>query len=138
VTVQEKNLCDCCHDEPAVGVASIPYIAMSIAWGSKCLEAGVIPYWAAVANTVACAGFEETSGDWQELVRLTLDYFGKSMDDFLAEVARDMEEMDFDMARQEEELEPTSFTCPRCGMTSHSPTDIAEGYCGKCFDWTRQ
>jgi hypothetical protein len=30
-----------------------------------------------------------------------------------------------------------SFTCPRCGRTSHHPTDEAEGYCGACHDWTR-
>lgn len=29
-----------------------------------------------------------------------------------------------------------SITCPRCGMTSHHPTDVAEGYCGNCHDWT--
>ena len=31
---------------------------------------------------------------------------------------------------------PTSFTCPVCGMTSGHPTDVAEGYCGNCHDWT--
>ena len=30
-----------------------------------------------------------------------------------------------------------SFTCPRCGMTSHHPRDVQEGYCGACHDWTR-
>jgi ribosomal protein S27AE len=29
-----------------------------------------------------------------------------------------------------------AITCPACGMTSHHPTDIAEGYCGRCHDWT--
>lgn len=29
-----------------------------------------------------------------------------------------------------------SFTCPRCGMTSHNPNDAREGYCGNCHDWT--
>lgn len=29
-----------------------------------------------------------------------------------------------------------SFTCPRCGMTSYNPTDVAERYCGHCHDWT--
>lgn len=26
--------------------------------------------------------------------------------------------------------------CPRCGLTSHHPNDVAEGYCGHCHDWT--
>jgi len=29
------------------------------------------------------------------------------------------------------------FICPRCGAMSHHPTDAAEGYCGRCHDWTR-
>lgn len=32
--------------------------------------------------------------------------------------------------------EPERFRCPRCGMTSAHPTDLAEGYCGNCHDWT--
>ena len=28
------------------------------------------------------------------------------------------------------------FACPRCGAVSHHPTDAAEGYCGRCHDWT--
>jgi len=31
-----------------------------------------------------------------------------------------------------------SFTCPRCGMTSHNPRDAEEGYCGNCHDWTAE
>lgn len=26
--------------------------------------------------------------------------------------------------------------CPRCGAVSHHPTDQAQGYCGRCHDWT--
>jgi hypothetical protein len=33
---------------------------------------------------------------------------------------------------------PPSFTCPRCGRTSHHPDDVREGYCGACHDWTRE
>jgi len=31
---------------------------------------------------------------------------------------------------------PPSITCPVCEMTSYHPTDIAEGYCGHCHDFT--
>lgn len=35
-------------------------------------------------------------------------------------------------------LHPPSFRCPRCGMVSYHPKDIAEGYCGaSCHDFTR-
>ena len=29
-----------------------------------------------------------------------------------------------------------SITCPVCGMTSHNPNDVREGFCGNCQDWT--
>jgi hypothetical protein len=29
-----------------------------------------------------------------------------------------------------------SIACPRCNRTSHHPTDVREGYCGFCHDWT--
>jgi hypothetical protein len=33
--------------------------------------------------------------------------------------------------------EPRStFTCPKCGITSHNPNDLAAGYCGNCHDFT--
>jgi len=32
--------------------------------------------------------------------------------------------------------EQESITCPVCGRTSYNPTDIREGYCGACNDWT--
>lgn len=31
---------------------------------------------------------------------------------------------------------PRTFTCPRCGRTSHHLADVGEGYCGACHDWT--
>lgn len=29
-----------------------------------------------------------------------------------------------------------SFTCPKCGMTSHHPKDAEHGYCGHCHEYT--
>lgn len=29
-----------------------------------------------------------------------------------------------------------SFTCPRCGATSHNPNDQRYGYCGRCHEFT--
>jgi hypothetical protein len=29
-----------------------------------------------------------------------------------------------------------SITCPVCGMTSHHPEDIKQGYCGNCHAFT--
>lgn len=29
-----------------------------------------------------------------------------------------------------------TFNCPRCGMISHSPRDVENGYCGACHAFT--
>lgn len=28
------------------------------------------------------------------------------------------------------------FTCPQCGLVSHHPNDVVEGYCAHCRAWT--
>jgi len=28
-----------------------------------------------------------------------------------------------------------SIVCPRCGIESHHPEDVAQRYCGNCHDW---
>jgi len=28
-----------------------------------------------------------------------------------------------------------SFTCSKCGITSHNPNDIRERYCGRCHEF---
>ena len=38
--------------------------------------------------------------------------------------------------RPKPDARPDSITCPVCLRTSYNPTDIAEGYCGNCNDWT--
>ena len=29
-----------------------------------------------------------------------------------------------------------AFTCPCCAAVSHHPTDLEQGYCGRCHWWT--
>ncbi len=29
-----------------------------------------------------------------------------------------------------------SIACPRCGAVSYNATDVTEGYCSRCHDWT--
>lgn len=41
-----------------------------------------------------------------------------------------------DDSTKDEPARPVGFTCPRCQRTSYHPTDVAEGYCGACHDWT--
>ena len=43
---------------------------------------------------------------------------------------------EYDPAAIDPDSPPPSFTCPRCGMRSYNPNDVAESYCGNCHDWT--
>lgn len=101
----DLGLCQCCENEPAVGVASIPGVPMSIAWGRKCLDAMVVPYWVAVANTAQIGGWQEAAEWWKQTVADTLAYFGKTMDEYLADVTADIAHMEEEEAKYREEEE---------------------------------
>ena len=77
------NICECCEKEkPIVGVASLPYMPMSIAWCADCLRADVIPFWAAANNTACCGGLEHTNQGWKDLVERSLKYHNKTQKEF--------------------------------------------------------
>jgi hypothetical protein len=61
----EDRGCDCCNDEESVGVASVPFVPMSIAWGRKCLEAAVVPLWVCFAQ--ATSGIEGDAPTQEQL-----------------------------------------------------------------------
>lgn len=69
--------CEVCENEPTVGTAVIPGLATTVRWGVKCLDAGIVPLWAVVANTVAIGGDDLASEWWQGITDRTLTYFGK-------------------------------------------------------------
>jgi len=33
---------------------------------------------------------------------------------------------------------PKSYKCPYCGMVSHNPSDVKEGYCSSCHRYNQQ
>lgn len=41
------NLCEVCGAEPMVGVAAVPGVPMSVAYGRNCLQHGATPLWIA-------------------------------------------------------------------------------------------
>ena len=93
--MSEVRNCECCGKlREIVGIACIPGIPMSIGWCRGCLNANVAPYWAAVANTACCGGWEHTNKEWQQLVERSLKYFEISMETFLKDVQKDIEAMD--------------------------------------------
>jgi len=83
--------CDCCMKEPSVGVASIPFVPMSICWGRKCLDAGVVPLWICFAQVEMASegapegtvfGREMFNEYWLSLHDATLAYFEVTEEEF--------------------------------------------------------
>jgi hypothetical protein len=86
--------CDVCEKEPAVGVACVPGVPISMAYGAHCLAANAHPLSILVANTACCGGdLSHLAGWWQDMVTDTLTYLGKTREWFDAEVATVMAEM---------------------------------------------
>ena len=89
-----EHKCDVCNDEPVVGVACVPGMPVSVAYGRKCLDANAHPYGLVVANTACCGGLEHTADWWQQIVKDTLSHLGKSLEQFNADVAKDIKEFE--------------------------------------------
>lgn len=99
--------CDVCNNEPSVGVAAVPGVPISVAYGAKCLAADAHPYGIMVANTAMAGGdLGRTTGWWQEMVENTLRHLGKTREEFDADVAEVLEDFNADVADALEELEP--------------------------------
>lgn len=79
--------CEVCSDEPAVGVACIPGMPVSVAYGRRCLDADAHPLWAVVANTAMCGGLDHAADWWKDIIAHTLQHLGVSQDDFDRQVA---------------------------------------------------
>lgn len=89
-------VCAVCNNEPAVGVASIPGMPMSEAYGRKCLDANAHPWWALALQTACLGGLEHAAPWWREMVESTCAHLGRTLEEFNAEVARDMAQMEAD------------------------------------------
>ena len=85
-TGMAERLCDVCRDEPMVGVAAIPGVPMSVAYGANCLQAGAHPYGVLVANTACLGGLEQADEGWQGMVEDTCAHLGTTLEQFRADV----------------------------------------------------
>lgn len=86
--------CDVCNNEPAKGVASVPGVPVSVAYGEKCLAANAHPYGIVVANTALIGGYEHAAGWWRDMVDCTLSHLAIPRDKFNADVGEAMREVD--------------------------------------------
>jgi hypothetical protein len=121
--LEAKDGCDVCRDEPAVGVACVPGMPVSVAYGRKCLEANAHPYGLMVANTALIGKYADTAPWWQEMVTATLTHLGKSREEFDAAVAEQAAEFEKEMAEADAQVErlheaagphPDGCLCPGC------------------------
>lgn len=90
--------CDVCRDEPMVGVAVVPGMPVSVAYGRRCLDANAHPYGLVVANTAMVGGYDHAAAWWQQIVDDTLTHLGKDRAEFDQAVAAEIAEFDGDEA----------------------------------------
>ena len=84
--------CDVCGREPAFGVAAIPGMPVSVAYGKACLRANAHPWWALVGNTAMLGGIDQAADWWQKMVEDTCRHLGKPLVEFEADVAAAIKE----------------------------------------------
>jgi hypothetical protein len=122
-------ICEVCGDEPAVGVASVPGVPISVAYGRKCLSANAHPYGIVVANTADVDGYDNSAEWWKQIVDDTLTHLGKTREQFDADVAEAIaEEAEYfkNLEAQQgppcehpgkREILPEIFICNQCGAS---------------------
>lgn len=62
-----QGKCDVCGQDKLVGVASLPFAAMSVAFCRDCLKNKAFPLWALHANAEMCGGYENCADWFKEL-----------------------------------------------------------------------
>lgn len=84
--------CQCCRREPAIGVASIPGVPMSIAWCPTCLRAGVLPIDILAVTAAECGGDYEDMAEWwlDGYLAPSLHHFNVTLDQFDAMVQQNI------------------------------------------------
>ena len=89
---QPELECEVCSREPAVGVAAIPGVPISVAYGRSCLDANAHPWWALVVNTALLGGLDQSTDWWQKMVADTCEHLGRPLEEFEADVEQSIRE----------------------------------------------
>ena len=89
-----KTKCYVCNDEPEVGVACVPGVPVSVAYGQKCLEANAHPWFVLVTNTAIGGGYDNMAPWWKKMVDDTITHLGKTREQFDVDVAETVKSMD--------------------------------------------
>lgn len=91
--MDNKKTCDVCDNEPSVGVACVPMMPISVAYGTKCLKANAHPWGLLIGNTAIVGGYTETSTEWQAMVQDTIKHLNKTFEEFNKEVGRTIRDL---------------------------------------------
>lgn len=84
---EDKQLmCEVCNKEKAVGVACVPAVPYSAAYGKNCLEANAHPWHILVANTAMMGGLEYACEEWVQMVQDTCNHLDRPIKRFQREV----------------------------------------------------
>ena len=89
--MDRKLICEVCEKNEAVGVCCVPGVPMSSAYCRECLQANAHPWNVIVANTACVGSFDDCIPEWKEMVRDTCKHLGKTMEEFKAAVAKDLQ-----------------------------------------------
>lgn len=90
--------CEACGKEPAVGVAAVPGVPVSVAYGAQCLASNVHPLWLLVTNTAINGGIECCADWWRQMVNDTVTALKVDPDEFNRMVDREIAEQ-FELER---------------------------------------
>lgn len=79
-----------------LGVACVPGVPYSAAYGVNCLRAGAHPWSILVSNTACIGGWEQSGDWWKQMCTDTWTHLGRTAEEFLAEVEKELEELKHD------------------------------------------
>ena len=81
--------CEVCNEEMHEGrtiVLSVPGVPWSSRFCHPCRRSGAIPYDLLVNNTQCIGGYDQSADWWRDIIELTLEHLGITMEQFLKEV----------------------------------------------------
>ncbi|KKN96777.1 hypothetical protein LCGC14_0164210 [marine sediment metagenome] len=93
-------ICQVCEKNEAKGVCCVPSVPYSAAYCQECLNANAHPWFIIVANTACVGSYEDCAPWWKEMVEDTCKHLGKTLEEFKAEVLKDVEDMERSLLEQ--------------------------------------
>ena len=94
MTKNNDLTCQVCDKNKAVGVCCIPSVPVTVAYCSECLQANAHPWFILISNTACCGGLEHMADFWRKMVTDTCKHLNKTLDEFNADVVKDIKNLE--------------------------------------------